>query len=121
MTLRVPVVQRREDVDRFRDMVTPEQNLIGKLGILGLDLTPELARAIPGVRYPHGVVVAAVASEVDGAAGPTPGDVIYAVNGDSVRTLADLRSMMARVKSGDAVILHVGRQGQLRLLTVTLE
>jgi serine protease Do len=121
MTLRVPVVQRRDEVDRFRDMVTPEQNLIGKLGILGLDLTPDLARAIPGVRYPHGVVVAAVASVVDGAAGPTPGDVIYAVNGDTVRTLADLRSMIAPVKPGDAVILQVGRQGQLRLLTVTPE
>ena len=37
---------------------------------------------IPGVRDPHGVVVAGVAAEVDGAAGPTPGDVIYAVNGE---------------------------------------
>jgi hypothetical protein len=26
-------------------MVTPEQNLISRLGILGLDLTPELARS----------------------------------------------------------------------------
>jgi S1-C subfamily serine protease len=121
MTVRVPVVQRREEVDRFRNMVTPEHNLIPSLGILGLDLTPELARAIPGVRYPHGVVVAAVASDASGAAGPAPGDVIYAVNGDTVRTLTDLRSSIAQVKAGTVVVLHVGRQGQLRLLTVSVE
>jgi serine protease Do len=120
-TVRVPVVQRREEVDRFRNMVTPEHNLIPSLGILGLDLTPELARAIPGVRYPHGVVVAAVASDAAGAAGPAPGDVIYAVNGDTVRTLSDLRSSIAQVKAGTVVALHVGRQGQLRLLTVSVE
>lgn len=34
-TIRVPVIERRETTDQFRDMVTPEQNLIPRLGILG--------------------------------------------------------------------------------------
>jgi len=121
LTLRVPVVERRDEVDRFRDMVTPEQNLIARLGILGLDLTPELARLIPGAREAHGVVVAGVAADAQGTAGPLPGDVIYGVNGAEVRTLTDLRSAIGRIAADSTAILQVGRQGQLRFLSVTLE
>jgi serine protease Do len=120
LTLRVPVVERREEADRFREMVTPDQNLISRLGILGLDLTPELARLIPGIRDPHGVVVAGVALDA-GSAGPLPGDVIYGVNGVQVRTLADLRGAIGQVAPDSTAVLQVGRQGQLRFLTVTVE
>ena len=120
LTLRVPVVERREEADRFREMVTPDQNLISRLGILGLDLTPELARLIPGIRDPHGVVVAGASLDA-GSAGPLPGDVIYGVNGVPVRTLADLRSAIGQVAHDSTAVLQVGRQGQLRFLTVTIE
>ena len=121
LTLKVPVIERRDEAERFRAMVTPEQNLIARLGILGLDLTPELARAIPGIRDSHGVVVAGVALDAEGVAGPAPGDVIYGFNGAPVRTLSDLRSAIAQVPAGAPAVLHLGRQGQLRFVTVTLE
>jgi serine protease Do len=121
VTLKVPVSERRDEADRFRDLVTPEQNLIARLGILGLDLTPSLARLIPGLRDPHGVVVAGVAADAQGTAGPLPGDVIYGVNGAQVRTLKDLRSAIAQVAPDSTAVLQVGREGQLRFLTVTLE
>jgi S1-C subfamily serine protease len=121
LTIRVPVIERRDETDRFRDLVTPEQNLISRLGILGLDLTPELARLIPGIRDIHGVVVAGVALDSQGSSGPIPGDVIYGVNGEPVRTLADLRAAIGQVASDSTAVLQVGRQGQLRFLTVTLE
>jgi serine protease Do len=121
LTLKVPVAERRDEADRFRDMVTPEQNLISRLGILGLDLTPDLARLIPGTRDPHGVVVAGVALDAQESSGPLPGDVIYGVNGAQVRTLADLRTAIGRIAPDSTVVLHIGRQGQLRFLTVTVE
>ena len=121
LTIRVPVIQRRDEIDRFRDLVTPEQNLISRLGILGLDLTTELARLIPGVRDEHGVVVAGVARDVQGSAGPIPGDVIHGFNGERVRTLADLRAAIAQVPPDSTAVLQVGREGQLRFLIVTLE
>jgi serine protease Do len=120
LTLKVPVVERRDDANRFRDLVTPDQNLISRLGILALDLTPELARLIPGIREPRGVVVAGVALDA-GSAGPLPGDVIYGVNSAPIRTLSDLRSAIGQVASDSTAILQVGRQGQLRFLTVTVE
>jgi serine protease Do len=121
LPLRVAVVERRDDADRFRDMVTPEQNLISRLGILALEVTPELASAIPGLRAPHGVVVAGVALASEGTAGPLPGDVIHGVNGASVRTIADLRSAIAQIPADSGAVLQVGRQGRLRFITVTLE
>ena len=121
ITLQVPVVERHDEADRFRAMVTPEQNLIARLGLLGLDLTPELIRLIPGVRDPHGVVVAGVAADAGGQSGPVPGDVIYGVNGEAVRTLGDLRTAVGRVTPGGTVVLQVGREGQLRFITLTLE
>jgi len=121
LTLRVPVGERRDEADRFRELVTPEQNLISRLGILGLDLTPELARMIPGLRDPQGVLVAGVAADAEEVSGPLPGDVIYAVNGVTVRTLADLRTAIGQVAPAGTAVLQVGRQGPLRFLTVTLE
>jgi serine protease Do len=120
LTLRVPVVERQDEASRFLDLVTPEKNLISRLGILGLDLTPELARLIPGIRGPHGVVVAGVALDA-GSAGPLPGDVIYGVNGVQIRTLADLRGAIGQVGPDSTAVLQVGRQGQLRFLAVTVE
>ena len=121
LTLKIPVLEREDEIDRLRGMVTPEQNLIARLGILGLDLTPELVRLIPNLRSTSGVVVAGVAMDAAGQSGPGPGDVIYAVNGEPVRTLADLRSAIDQIAPAGTAVLHVGREGQLRYLVVTLE
>jgi len=121
LTLPVTVVERRDQTDRFRDLVTPDRNLIARLGVLALDLTPELARLIPDLRDNNGVVVAGVASDASGSAGPVPGDVIYGVNGERIRTLADLRAAISQIAADSTAVLQIGRQGQLRFLTVTLE
>ena len=121
LTLPVTVVERRDESDRFRDLVTPEKNLIARLGILGLDLTPELAQLIPGLRDSHGVVVAGAAADALGTGGFMAGDVIYGVNGDRVQTLADLRAAIGQIAADSTAVIQIGRQGQLRFLTVRLE
>ena len=121
VTIRVPLVERRDESDVFRDLVTPEKNLIPRLGLLGLDLTPELARMLPGVRNANGVVVAGVSSTADGSPGLVAGDVIYGVNGTAVATLSDLRAAIGQVKPDGSAVLQVGRQGQLRFVVVNLE
>ena len=121
IALKVPVVERQDEADRFRDLVTPEENLVPRLGILGLDLTPELARGMPGLRSPHGVIVAIVAMDVAESAGLKPGDVIHGVNGDAVRTLSDLRVALGEIPADSTAVLQVGRRGRLRLVAATLE
>jgi S1-C subfamily serine protease len=117
--LKVPVVERQGDPQQFTDMVTAERNLVPKLGLLGLDLNQQLAQMIPGVRAQRGVVVAGVAG--DATPGLLPGDVIYAIDRNPIGTLAELRAGIDSIASGGTVVLQVGREGQLRFLTVTIE
>jgi serine protease Do len=121
LTIPVSIVERRDEVDRLRELVTPERNLIPRLGILGLDVTPELARLLPALRIASGVVVAGVATDAQGPPGLVPGDVIYGINGEPVRALADLRAAIAQVEPAGTPVLQVGREGQLRYITVSIE
>ncbi|HKH83255.1 MAG TPA: PDZ domain-containing protein, partial [Gemmatimonadales bacterium] len=68
----------------------------------------------------QGVIVATTASAAM-EAGLVSGDVIHGVNGTSVRSVNDLRAALEQVTSDSAAVLHVGREGRLRLVTVTLE
>jgi serine protease Do len=114
-TLSVQVVERLEDPERFVAMVTPERNLIPRLGILGIELDPDVLKLLPELRGNDGVVVAARV----GSFGPEdlqPGDVIHAVNGISVQGLAELRSATAALKKMDAVVLQIERAGRLQYL-----
>jgi serine protease Do len=118
---KVPVVPRPDDdSERLRALVTPEKNLIPRLGVLGLELDDELLRAAGPLRGREGVVVAARAGGADGAE-LRAGDVIYAVNGVSVLGLAELRSAMAGAKPGQPLVLHVERAGKLIYVVVENE
>jgi serine protease Do len=118
----VDVVERPRDPDRFLSLVTPERNLIPRLGILALELDSVLARAVGPLRGNEGVLVAGRAS-----AGPTTddslqvGDVIYAVNGVSVRGLAELRSAVTAPRPGEPLVLQVERSGTLLYVVVEVE
>ncbi len=122
LTFRVPVIERPDDVTRFTLMVTPEENLIPRLGILALDLTPQTAALLPNLRSSSGVLVAARAPDaVYGAVALAPGDVVYALNGQPITGLTQLRAALDALQVGAAVVLHVERRAQLRYLAFELE
>ena len=120
LTVSVPVVERSSDPDRFAGLVTPEQNLIPRLGILGIEIDASVQKLLPSLRGEDGVVVASRAALAP-PDGPEPGDVIYALNGVSVRGLAELRSAVDKVAKGNAVVLQVERSGQLRFLAFEID
>jgi serine protease Do len=118
----VAVVERPEDPERFASLVTPERNLVPRLGILGLELDEELRRSLGPLRGRDGVVVAARSGGSQAAEeGLRAGDVVYAVNGVSVRGLAELRSAAARPGAGEPLVLHVERGGRLVYVVVETE
>jgi len=119
----VAVVERPEDPDRFLALVTPEKNLIPRLGALALELEDDLRRSLGPLRGTEGVLVAARSGTTGPGAGDElrPGDVIYAVNGISVRGLAELRSAVDRPLPGEPLVLHVERSGQLAYVVVETE
>ena len=85
-----------------------------RLGILGIDITPELLPSLPDLRITTGVIVAArtLGTETQEVQLQT-GDVIHALNGTTIANLAALRAELDKLKTGDAVVLQVERYSQL--------
>ncbi|PTB89144.1 serine endoprotease DegQ [Pseudidiomarina aestuarii] len=92
----------------------------GVLGVRGNDLTQEIAKALD-LDVSQGAFVAEVLP--DGAAaeaGLKSGDVIVGVNGEKIRTFADLSARVNTIGPGKEVTITVLRDGDERQYTVTL-
>jgi serine protease Do len=121
-TYTVTVVERDDDPGRFADLVSPEQNLVPQLGILGIELDAEIAAVLPRLRTRTGVLVAARASSARSwEEGFEPGDVIHSLNGAGVETLASLRAAAAKLRSGDAAVAQVERRSSLLYVAFEVE
>ena len=121
-TLDVPVavVARPDDSDRFVALVTPERNLIPRLGVLALELDDDLRRAAGPLRGKDGVLIAARAGGADDGE-LRAGDVIYAVNGVSVLGLSELRAAVNRPAAGQPLVLQVERASKLIYVVIETE
>jgi serine protease Do len=123
LTLRVPVAERPDDPFRFAQLVRPEEHLVPRLGLLGLNLDDRLAAMLPGLRSRAGVVVAATAADapVSRQGELRPGDLIRSLNGTAVSSLVDLRRAIGEIKPGGAAVLQVERQGRFMYLAFAIE
>jgi serine protease Do len=117
----VAVAEREDDPLRFADLVTPERNVIDRLGVLALDVSPAIDEALGGLRMKGGVLVATRAMNAAGEYGLEPGDVIFSVNGTPVNALVALRTLIGRLPTNAPCVLQIQRQGQLMFVTFELE
>ena len=115
------VIEREDDPMRFADMVKPEENVIVRLGILGVDVNQKIAQMLPDLRKKYGVVVAARAAGSPYSTVLDPGDVIYAVNSEPVTSVAALRAAIDKLKPTDPTVLQVERDGRLMYIDLELE
>jgi serine protease Do len=122
VSVRVPVGERDNDAGKLQELVT-QQSAVRSLGILALDLTPRISRLLPNLRRDKGVVVATISSAVPYSQQGRlqPGDVIHAINGKPVDTIADLNRAASSLKPGTAAVLHVERGGTLMFLAFRME
>jgi len=122
LSVEVEVIERDDDPLRFADMVSPEKNIISRLGILGVEINQQVAQMLPELRKKYGVVVAArAAGSPYSGAGLDPGDVIYAVNGAPVTSVAALRQALDKLKPEDPLVLQIERENRLMYLDLELE
>jgi serine protease Do len=122
VSLQIPVVERHDAMDRLADKLDPVKDLVPKLGILGIQITRELAAMVSGLRMESGVLVAArtaFGTTVD--SGLAAGDVIHALNGVSVISLDELKAGIEKLKPGDATVLQIERDGALHYLAFEME
>ena len=121
LKLTVAVDERRDDPGRFEDLVTREQHLVPKLGVLAITLTDALREDLGLSSDDSGALVAGRASEVAAEYGIQPGDLIVAVYRPRVRTLDDLRGTLAKLPARAACALQILRQGQYFYLAFEIE
>ena len=117
----VAVAEREDDPTRFADLVSPDRNVVPRLGVLALDIDERIAQMIGELRVPHGVLVAAKSGDSpSGEQALEPGDVIISVNGTPAKALADLRSIVGRLPANASVVFQVQRFGQLMFVALEL-
>jgi serine protease Do len=122
LTMDVSVTAQDDDPQRFADLVNPEKNLIPKLGILGVEIDRKLVPMLPDLRKQYGIVVAARAAGSEGLdVDLRPGDVIYAINNEPTSSVKSLTTALEQMKSGDAVVLQLERDGALMYVAFEME
>jgi len=112
--LDIPLIEQPHKSDSLADTADPAKDLVPTLGILAIDLNLNLAKTLPDLRIPTGVIVAArtLGSGTEDVPLQT-GDVIHGLNGTPITDLAGLRLALGRLKPGDAVVLQVERYTQM--------
>ncbi|HML18513.1 MAG TPA: trypsin-like peptidase domain-containing protein [Bryobacteraceae bacterium] len=118
----IPVIERDDDPQRFADMVNPEDNLISKLGILGIEIDKKLSDLLSDLRHDYGILVAARGPSPPYSGGNLePGDVIYEINRTPAVTVKALRATLDALKPSDNAVLQIERSGKLMYITIELE
>ncbi len=107
----IPIDMAREVMDQ---LIRYGEVRRGRLGVEVQELTPELAKGL-GVAADRGAVVTRVMKGSPAAeAGLRSGDVVTSVDGQPVRSAADLRNRIGLRRAGETVKLEVLRAGKTR-------
>jgi serine protease Do len=117
MPLRVTVAERETDPGRLTELVTPE-NIVERLGIVAIDLTPRIAALLPELRRTSAAIVASVSSDspYSQQGRLQPGDAIYRLNDKTITGLADLKTAAADLKAGTPAVMQIERESRLMYL-----
>jgi serine protease Do len=121
-TLFVPAIEHRDHMDELLDTVNPENSLIQRLGVIAVDLSPELRTRLGSLRVSSGVVVVGRAADlILPDTGLQAGDIIHQLNTTLVDSVDALRAAVGALKTGDAVVLQVERDSGLLYVSFEME
>ena len=121
LTFKVPVSELPDPAEKYGAIADPEKNAVAALGVLGIEIDSRNAATNPDLRFRYGIVVAARAPASMADVPLQVGDVIYAVNGEKVATLEQLKGTLKAVPKGGAVVLQIQREQKITFLSFTLE
>ncbi len=116
--LPIKVAERDDEPGRLAQLAAAQLQLapIRTLGVLTIDINDRIARLLPDLREKSGAVVVTVAPDAPFSQQGKlqPGDVIRAINGQTIATVAYLAQLANDLKPGTAVALQIERSGELR-------
>jgi serine protease Do len=122
LEMTIEVRAKSAQFDLLAGLVSPEKNLVRRLGVLCVEIDKHIAEMFPELRRQYGLIVAA--KFPDGRSQSVdlqPGDVIHAINTLPVASLDMLRFALDEVKPGGAVALQIERDRGFRYLAFDLE
>jgi serine protease Do len=122
-TLYIPAIESRDHMDELMDAVNPDNSLIPRLGVLAIDLTGDLrSKLASSLRIPSGVVVVGRAADlILPDTGLQAADIIHQLNTTPIDSVNTLRTAVNALKTGDAVVLQVERDGGLQYVSFEME
>ncbi len=121
MSFNVPVTVYHEKIDELAEVPNLQKTLIRKLSIFVTDLDDNLKALLPSTRSDSGILVVAQIAGPNADTGLATGDIIRAVNRTPVQSMSQFQEMVRAIKSGDAVVLQVERNGSLQYLAFEIE
>ncbi len=119
LRMTVALLEKKPQLDLSTRNIEPERSLIPALGVFVLDVDDNVADSMPGIRQRSGAVVTGKSPTEAGAETLVKfeiGDVIHALNGVSINSVADLRAATSKLKPGDAIVVRVERKRRLLYL-----
>lgn len=114
----VPINMARSVMDQI---ITHGAVSRGRIGVAIQDLTPDLAEALNVSRADGAAVVKVEGGSPAAKAGLRQGDVVIAVNGDPVRSAAELRNRIGLARVGATVALTYQRGGRQDTIDVAVD
>jgi serine protease Do len=122
MSFNVPVNVYHEKIDELAEVPGLQQTLIRRLSIFVTDLDDGVRSLLPDPRSDSGVVVVAQTSGANAVdTGLQTGDIIHAIDRAPLQSTSQFQAMVRDLKSGDAVVLQIERNGKLQYLAFEME
>ena len=121
LSLKVVPVEQRDQLTAVALTADPTRNLVRELGVLGVEITPEIAAQANGLRDPYGVIVVGRAATPGGVVPLQAYDIIRSVNNRRITTLDGLRDSVRSLKPGSPVTMQIQRDGRLMFVSFIVE
>lgn len=116
--LSVTIARRPRDPESMFDPAHLADDLVPRLGIAVIPLSPEVAKLLPPTRKPTGLVIVALTAGGKGTLLDFQvGDVLYSINRTPIGTLSELRKVLEELPEDGSVAIQLERDGKLQFVS----
>lgn len=120
MFFSVPLIESPSDLDTVAALTQSEKSRVSQLGVLAMDIDPQIAGKLAGLRIASGVLVVARQAESTADVSLEAGDIIHTLNGASIKSIEQLRTALNRAAPNTPVVLQIERSGKLMFVAFKL-
>lgn len=120
MVFPVALIESPGDLDTVAALIQSDKSRVSQLGVIVMNIDPQIAGKLTGLRIASGVLV--VARQVDSTADVSleAGDIIHTMNGAPIKSVEALRTALNSVAANTPVVLQIERSGKLMFVAFKL-